>query len=173
MMNNTNLILRLRQTFDVNDINKEIASNILQVEHNKLEIEDGYYLCKISSIKLKRTKTEKLMFTVTYNVVSKENSIENKFAGRTIYFNRVIVGNRTTEKWNDGRALQTILDYLYKLGYCLTFNGYEELNNDLTTIYEELKNKQVLVCYRADAFTNAEIVGIRTETGETLQYNKE
>lgn len=169
-MNNTELIIQLNKVLDIKAINEKIASNFVYLDDSTSEIEGGNYICNILSLKLKKTKTSKIMFTITYKIIKSEN---NKYIGRIIYFNRVIVGNKSTEKWNDGKALKSIIEYLFTLGYSIIFNGYEEFNNDLSVIFEELKDKSIYITYRPDAFTNANVIGIRDKDGNILKYEKE
>ena len=120
------------------------------------DVPKGRYIVDIKAMEVKPTKKgDKLMFSVQMQIVETVDAPKNQNK-RYIFFNRVIFGNKVTDKWNDGVAIKgviTWIDELFDGGANLEFKSYEQLAMDVLDIFQELSgNIQVEVNYDPDAF---------------------
>lgn len=120
------------------------------------EVPAGRYLCEIKAMEVKPTKKgDKLLFAVQMQIVE---TIEapKKQDKRYIFMNRTICGNKSTEKWNDGRAIKGVITWLDKLfegGADIEFTNYAQFADDVLEAFQDLSGKvQVDVNYDPDAF---------------------
>lgn len=130
---------------DLEELQKEVE--------NAKEFEDvpkGEYVVSIEKMEQKETKAgDKLMFAVQCKIK------EGDQKGRMIFFNRVVYGNKTTDKWNDGKAIKGVLTWLDKLGTETKpeFVNYEDFEECILEIYQEIKgNIELEVKYDPDGF---------------------
>lgn len=78
------------------------------------DVPDGNYIVTIEKMELTMTKeTKKPMFAVQCKVSEDLQGKGNE--GRLIFFNRVIGGNVSSDKWNDGKAIKSVITWLEKL----------------------------------------------------------
>ena len=114
------------------------------------DVPKGTYIVSIEKMEIKETKKgDKLMFSVQAKVK------EGQHQGRYLFMNRVILGNKNTETWNDGRAIRGVLTWLEKLDTQTVpeFINYPDFEECVLDIYQEIRNKVELeVDYDADAF---------------------
>lgn len=128
------------------------------------EVPKGKYLTEIKAMEIKPTKkADKLMFAVQMQIVETIDA-PKKQNKRYIFFNRVICGNKTTDKWNDGVAIKgviTWLDHLFEGGAGIEFTSYEQFAEDVLEIFQDLSGQvQVEVNYDPDAFNPIEITDV-------------
>ncbi len=119
------------------------------------DVPDGDYIVGIDKMEVKLTKAkDKLMFACQLSI--KENSDGSKCtqAGRKIFFNRVISGNKTTENWNDGRAIKSVITWISKMGIDdLTFVNYSDFAEQVLHIFQDVQGSVELdVTYKASDF---------------------
>lgn len=141
---------------DFSMFDKKVDLNELQDEVNNApdtefdEVPDGIYIVKIEKMEIKLTKAgDKLMFAVQCKIVEGEQ--EN----RNIFFNRVISGNKVSEKWNDGRAIKSVITWLQKLETNVVpeFINYQDFADCVLDIFQEIQGKVELeVDYKASNF---------------------
>lgn len=132
---------------DLNELQDEV-NNAPDIEFD--EVPDGIYVVKIEKMEIKLTKAEdKLMFAVQCKI------IEGEQANRNIFFNRVISGNKVSEKWNDGRAIKSVITWLQKLETNVVpeFINYQDFADCVLDIFQEIQGKVELeVDYKASNF---------------------
>ena len=128
------------------------------------DVPAGTYVADIKNMEVKTTKAgDKLMFSVSLQIVETIDA-PKKQDKRYIFFNRVICGNKNTEKWNDGRAIKGViswLDHFYDDGCGIEFKNYSQFSDDILDIYQEIGNTvQVKVDYSPDDFNPIEILDV-------------
>lgn len=132
---------------DLNELQDEV-NNAPDNEFD--EVPDGIYVVKIEKMEIKLTKAgDKLMFAVQCKI------IEGEQENRNIFFNRVISGNKVSEKWNDGRAIKSVITWLQKLETNVVpeFINYEDFAGCVLDIFQEIQGKVELeVDYKASNF---------------------
>lgn len=132
---------------DLNELQDEV-NNAPDNEFD--EVPDGIYVVKIEKMEIKLTKAgDKLMFAVQCKI------IEGEQENRNIFFNRVISGNKVSEKWNDGRAIKSVITWLQKLETKVVpeFINYEDFAGCVLDIFQEIQGKVELeVDYKASNF---------------------
>ena len=70
------------------------------------DVPKGTYMAVIDKMEIKETKNkDKLMFAVQLGITETIDA-PKKQDKRKLFFNRVICGNKTTERWNDGVAIK-------------------------------------------------------------------
>jgi len=116
------------------------------------DVPDGVYIVGIEKMEIKETKAgDKLMFAVQCRI--KEGDQKN----RLIFFNRVISGNKTTERWNDGRAIKSVETWVNKVvadgDEPVTFVNYADFADQILDVFQAIqKSIEIEVKYDADAF---------------------
>lgn len=135
------------QNVDVEQLAKDVA-NEPAAEFD--EVPDGKYIVSIEAMEIKLTKAaDKLMFAVQCKIK------EGNQKGRMIFFNRVISGNKSTEKWNDGKAIKSVITWLEKLETETVpeFFNYQDFADCVLDIFQEVKDAvEVEVEYKSDNF---------------------
>lgn len=101
---------------DFSAFDKKVDLDALQEEVKNADLSsfedvpDGTYIVGFDKMEIKPTKAkDKLMFAVQCKIK------EGPHKGRLLFFNRVISGNKTSEKWNDGKAIKSVCTWLDKL----------------------------------------------------------
>lgn len=129
------------------------------------DVPKGTYRCSIEKMEVKPTKKEdKLMFAVQLKIKETIEAPKNQ-NNRYIFFNRVIFGNKTTDKWNDGVAIKGVITWIEKL---LTeddddpeFKNYSQFAEDVLDIYQDIcPNIEVEVKYDPEAFNPVTITDV-------------
>ena len=111
------------------------------------EIPKGDYDVKIERMEIKLTKTNPApMFSVMLRIQ------DGQFKNACLFFNRKIANNKVSDKWNDAKAVQTvisknILDNLKKDGYSrIRINNEEyELNEEIDLEKTKKHNIDVVI----------------------------
>lgn len=121
------------------------------------DVPKGTYVCSIEKMEIKPTKAgDKLMFALQLKIKETVESANGKAQDkRFVFFNRVVCGNKNTEKWNDGVAIKGVLTFLEALsgeeGY--EFTSYSDLSNLVLDLYQELSGSvEVEIKYDPDKF---------------------
>ena len=129
------------------------------------DVPKGTYRCSIEKMEVKPTKKEdRLMFAVRLKIKETLEAPKNQ-NNRYIFFNRVIFGNKTTDKWNDGVAIKGVITWIEKL---LTeeddapeFKNYSQFAEDVLDIYQDIcPNIEVEVKYDPEAFNPVTITDV-------------
>lgn len=128
------------------------------------DVPAGTYITSIKTMEIKPTKAgDKLMFSASFQIDETVDA-PKKQDKRYIFFNRVICGNKATEKWNDGRAIKGViswLDHFYDEGCGIEFKNYSQFSEDVLEIFQEIGNTiQVKVDYSPDNFNPIEIIDV-------------
>ena len=135
------------QNVDVEQLAKDVA-NEPAAEFD--EVPDGKYIVSFEAMEIKLTKAgDKLMFAVQCKIKEGEQK------GRMIFFNRVISGNKSSEKWNDGKAIKSVITWLEKLETETVpeFFNYQDFADCVLDIFQEVKDAvEAEVEYKADTF---------------------
>ena len=96
---------------------------------------------------------DKLMFAVQCKIT--EDLQGGGQEKRMIFFNRVISGNKSSETWNDGRAIKSVITWLEKLETEVVpeFINYSDFADCVLDIFQEIQGKiEMEVTYKGDAF---------------------
>lgn len=129
---------------DFSAFDNKVDLNALQAEVEKADLSafedvpDGTYIVSIEKMEIKETKAkDKLMFAVQCKIK------EGQHKGRLLFFNRVIYGNRTSEKWNDGKAIKSVCSWLDKLETETVpeFYNYADFADMVLDIFQEVQGK--------------------------------
>lgn len=137
--------------FDNNVDTEQLAQDVTNAPAQEFdEVPNGTYIVGFEAMEIKLTKTgDKLMFAVQCKIK------EGDQKGRMIFFNRVISGNKNTEKWNDGRAIKSVITWLEKLETETVpeFFNYQDFADCVLDIFQEVKDVvEAEVEYKADNF---------------------
>lgn len=128
------------------------------------DVPKGTYICDIEKMEVKETKNQdKLMLAVQLGITETVEA-PKKQDKRKIFFNRVICGNKSTEKWNDGVAIKGVITWLEKLlddGDTIEFENYSQFAGEVLDIYQDIcPHIEVKVNYDPDAFNTIDIVEV-------------
>lgn len=128
------------------------------------DVPKGKYVVDIEKMEIKPTKAgDKLMFAVQMGIVQ---TIEapKKQDKRKIFFNRVICGNKVSEKWNDGIAIKGVISWVEKLldeGDTIEFKNYSGFADEILDIFQDIcPTIEVQVDYDPDAFNPVTITEV-------------
>lgn len=147
------------QMIDQNKLKKDMEE---AAETSYTEVPAGKYLVLLEKMEIKETKAkDKLMFAASFRI---KDTIDApmKQNNRCIFFNRVISGNKTTEKWNDGRAIKGVITWLEELtDEELEFKNYSKFSDDVLSLFQDVKDTiEVEINYDPEAFNPIEIVDV-------------
>lgn len=137
--------------FDNNVDTEQLAQDVANAPAQEFdEVPNGTYIVGFEAMEIKLTKVgDKLMFAVQCKIK------EGDQKGKMIFFNRVISGNKNTEKWNDGRAIKSVITWLKKLETETVpeFFNYQDFADCVLDIFQEVKDVvEAEVEYKADNF---------------------
>lgn len=142
---------------------KKLQSDMENASSNEYdEVPKGEYVISIENMEIKPTKAgDKLMFTVQAKIRETVNA-PKKQDGRWIFFNRVIAGNRVTEKWNDGAAIKGVITWIKDLtGEELEFESYSQFSEDVLDLFQEISgNIEAAIKYDPEAFNPIKITDV-------------
>ncbi len=119
------------------------------------DVPNGDYIVGIDRMEVKLTKAkDKLMFSAQLSIKENSDGSTCTQKGRKIFFNRVISGNKTSENWNDGRAIKSVITWISKMGIDdLVFVNYSDFAEQVLDIFQEVQGTVELdVTYKADDF---------------------
>lgn len=129
---------------DFSAFDKKVDLDALQEEVKNADLSsfedvpDGTYIVGFDKMEIKPTKAkDKLMFAVQCKIK------EGPHKGRLLFFNRVISGNKTSEKWNDGKAIKSVCTWLDKLETETVpeFYNYSDFADCVLDIFQEVQGK--------------------------------
>lgn len=168
---------------NMDEINKNIAT--AKENTNGFEpLPDGYYFVKLENLELGETKDGRPMVKWQFRIVDSAGVADmddNNISGDNskaiaymsnykpakkpcIFMNRVVYGNRVTDRWNDGVAINGVLTWLQKLTNTPhVFRGYAELANELEDILVNYEDFEILVKYEEKAFYPVSIMEVYTD----------
>lgn len=137
-------------------VNKDQLKKQMDAAPEYDDVPKGEYICNIDKMEIKPTKAgDKLMFAVQMGIIETVNA-PKKQDKRKIFFNRVICGNKTTDKWNDGVAIKGVISWVEKLldaGDTIEFLNYTQFAAEILDIYQDVcPNITVKVQYDPDNF---------------------
>lgn len=137
--------------FDNNVDTEQLAQDVANAPAQEFdEVPNGTYIVGFEAMEIKLTKAgDKLMFATQCKIK------EGDQKGRMIFFNRVISGNKNTDKWNDGRAIKSVITWLEKLETETVpeFFNYQDFADCVLDIFQEVKDVvEAEVEYKADNF---------------------
>lgn len=134
---------------DLNALQKEVAN---APDTDFADVPKGTYIVGIDKMEIKLTKAgDKLMFAVQCSI--KEGDQKN----RKIFFNRVISGNKTSETWNDGRAIKSVVTWVNELlgedEAPVEFVNYADFADQILDVFQSVENAiELEVDYDGDRF---------------------
>ncbi|MBO7211072.1 MAG: hypothetical protein J6V44_08770 [Methanobrevibacter sp.] len=150
--------------FDAKINNEQFKNDLKEAQENSgkaefKEVPAGEFIVTVEKLELGATKAEKYpLFTCWCRIV------EGDFNNSLIFFNRKLYGNRETDKWNDAKAIQTVVTWLDELGTetVPVFNSYSDFKNIVLDIFTEISEDKLKlkVKYDPDAFNSITILDV-------------
>lgn len=153
---------------DFDKFDKMVDNNALKKQMDAApEFDDvpaGRYVGVIDKMEVKPTKNgDKLMFAVQMGI-TKTLDAPKKQDKRKIFFNRVICGNKTTERWNDGVAIKGVIAWVKNLldaDDSLEFKNYSQFAEEILDIYQDIcPGISLEIDYDPDAFNPITIIQV-------------
>lgn len=138
---------------NLSELQKDIES---APDNSYADVPAGHYVVNIDKMEIKTTKDgKKLMFAVQCGIK------EGKQRRRKIFFNRVISGNKISEKWNDGRAIKSVCTWIDEVTGqegSVQFRNYSDFAAQVLDIYQDVSGEIELdVTYDPDKFNPIQI----------------
>lgn len=123
------------------------------------EVPAGKYTVKIERMEIKPTKTDKApMFSAMCRI------IEGDYKKQCVFFNRKIYGNKESDKWNDAKAVQTVISWLDHLETDTVpeFISYSQFNECILDIFDECEEYklELKIDYDPEAFNPIKILEV-------------
>lgn len=145
-------------------VNKDELKKQMEAAPEFDDVPAGVYMAVIDKMEVKPTKAgDKLMFAVQMGITETLNA-PKKQDKRKIFFNRVICGNKTTERWNDGVAIKGVISWIEKLldeGDPIEFKNYSQFAGEVLDIFQDICPQISLkISYDPDAFNPVEIIEV-------------
>lgn len=145
-------------------VNQEELNEQMNAAPEFDDVPAGSYIVVIDKMEIKETKNkDKLMFAVQMGIIETLDA-PKKQDKRKIFFNRVIFGNKTTERWNDGVAIKGVITWIKKLlddGDSVNFENYSQFANEVLDIFQDICPQISLkISYDPDAFNPVEIIEV-------------
>lgn len=145
-------------------VNKDELKKQMDAAPEYDDVPAGVYLVEIEKMEVKLTKNkDKLMFSTQFGIVETINA-PKKQDKRKLFWNRVICGNKTTDKWNDGVAIKGVITWLK--GFLddddpLVFESYSQFAEDVLDIFQEVAQDILLkIDYKPDDFNPITIMDV-------------
>ena len=144
---------------------KELSEQIKNADDVSFDdVPRGTYVVDIEKMEIKPTKAgDKLMFAVQMGITETIDA-PKKQDRRKVFFNRVILGNKTTDKWNDGIAIKGVISWIKKLldeDDTIEFKSYSQFADEILDIYQDVcPNISVKIDYDPEAFNPISIVEV-------------
>ena len=145
-------------------VNKDDLKKQMEAAPEYDDVPAGTYMAVIDKMEIKETKSgDKLMLAVQMGITETLNA-PKKQDKRKIFFNRVICGNKTSERWNDGIAIKGVISWIEKLldeGDTIEFKNYSQFAEEVLDIYQDVCPQISLkINYDPDAFNPIEILEV-------------
>lgn len=141
---------------DFKDFDKKIDSEALAKEVKEApdftDVPKGDYIVSLDKMELTGTKKDgRPMFAASFKIK------EGDQKGRLLFFNRVIYGNKNTDKWNDGRAIKSVCTWINQLltddDDPVEFVNYSDFADQILDVFQMLKDSvEIDISYNADSF---------------------
>lgn len=131
---------------DLNALQKEVAE-----AKDFEDVPDGDYVVSIEKMEIKLTKAkDKLMFAAQFKIKEGEQK------GRMIFFNRVILGNKSP-KWTDGQAIKSVCTWVNHLiaedDAPVDFVNYPDFEEQILDVFQSVQDAVELeITYEAKNF---------------------
>lgn len=128
------------------------------------DVPKGKYRAVIDKMEIKPTKAgDKLMFAVQMGIVETIDA-PKKQDKRKLFFNRVICGNKSTERWNDGVAIKGVISWVEKLldeGDTIEFKNYSQFAEEILDIFQDICPAiELIIDYDPEAFNPVAIAEV-------------
>lgn len=151
-------------------INKEqLSKDMAQAKENEFkEVPKGTYAVKFEKMEIgvtgENAKTPNApMFKLQARIVGKIDKegdiVDSKYNKSCIFMNKVIYVAQETEKWNNGKAIQTVVSFLEGIGSetPIIFEDYNQFSDLVLDLAEECENLEFEVNYDPDGFNTISI----------------
>lgn len=155
------------ETFDFSQFDKKIDAaqfqkDLQQAKENSTddypEVPAGKYTVKIERMEIRPTKNGEPMFSAMCRI------IEGEHKKQCVFFNRKIYGNKESDKWNDAKAVQTVIGWLDKLETetIPEFKSYSQFNECVLDIFDECEEYklELKIDYDPDGFNPIKILEV-------------
>lgn len=145
-------------------VNKDDLKKQMEATPEYDDVPAGTYMAVIDKMEIKETKNhDKLMLAIQMGITETLNAPKEQDK-RKIFFNRVICGNKASERWNDGIAIKGVISWIEKLldeGDTIEFKSYGQLADEVLDIYQDICPQISLkIQYDPDAFNPIEILEV-------------
>lgn len=149
--------------FDKMIDNKELKKQMSEAPDFD-DVPKGKYMAVIDKMEIKPTKAgDKLMLAVQMGITETIDA-PKKQDKRKVFWNRVVCGNKASERWNDGIAIKGVISWLEKLldeGDTIEFKSYSQLADEVLDIYQDIcPHVELKIDYDPDAFNPITIVEV-------------
>lgn len=149
--------------FDKMIDNKELKKQMSEAPDFD-DVPKGKYMAVIDKMEIKPTKAgDKLMLAVQMGITETIDA-PKKQDKRKVFWNRVVCGNKASERWNDGVAIKGVISWLEKLldeGDTIEFKSYSQLADEVLDIYQDIcPHVELKIDYDPDAFNPITIVEV-------------
>lgn len=147
-----------------NMVNQDELKKQMEAAPEYDDVPKGTYMVAIEKMEVKPTKAgDKLMFAVQMGITETLEA-PKKQDKRKVFFNRVVCGNKTSERWNDGVAIKGVISWIEKLldeGDTIEFKNYSQFADEVLDIYQDVcPNIELKIDYDPDAFNPVTIVEV-------------
>ena len=142
--------------FDFAEFDKKVDSAALAQEVKEApdfaDVKKGDYIVSLEKMELTVTKQDqKPMFAAQFKIKEGDNK------GRMLFFNRVIYGNKNTDKWNDGRAIKSVCTWINELlteeDDPVEFVNYSDFAEQILDVFQMLQgNVEIAISYDPKSF---------------------
>lgn len=156
------------------DFNKAINKDQLKKdmatakENEYKDVPKGTYAVKFEKMEIgltgEKAKTPNApMFKLQARVIGEVNKdgdeIDSKFKKSCLFMNKVIYVANETEKWNTGRAIQTVVSFLEGIESetPIIFEDYDQFSDLVLDLAEECESLTFVVDYDPDGFNTISI----------------
>lgn len=144
---------------DADQFQKDLEAAKASATDDYPEVPAGKYNVKIDLMEIKATKTDKVpMFSARCRI------LDGEYKNQCVFFNRKIYGNKESDKWNDAKAVQTVITWLDKLQTetIPEFKSYKQFNDCVLDIFDECEqyNLTMQIDYDPDAFNTIKILEV-------------
>ena len=145
-------------------VDQKALKNQMEAAPEFDDVPKGTYMADIEKMEIKPTKAgDKLMFAVQLGITETIDA-PKKQDKRKLFFNRVICGNKTTERWNDGVAIKGVISWIENLldeDDTIEFKNYSQFADEILDIYQDIcPSVSLKINYDPDAFNPVSIVEV-------------
>lgn len=156
--NNTMDFSAFDKKLDLDAFSKELEAAKQNAGEDYPDVPAGKYTVKIERMEIRPTKNGEPMFSVMCRIVAGDHKKQ------CVFFNRKIYGNRESDKWNDAKAVQTVIGWLDKLETDTVpeFRSYAQFNECILDIFDECEEYglELKIDYDPDGFNPIKILEV-------------